>query len=216
MTPHPAPNPGSGELGPTEAASVGPDAPPGAVALALALSRGPGCGRSAVVLVDGPAGSGKTTLAGALEKEAAKTGVSAAVVHMDDLYAGWSGLREGGSALTALLSELAAGGAASYRRYDWVADDYAESVAVPSVEVLIVEGVGCARSEHLHLATVLVWVEEPDAAERLRRGLERDGEAARAHWERWMDEEIALFGEVGTRERADIRVDGVGRLVKAA
>lgn len=188
---------------------------PVAAALAVVRRRGPRCGRTAVVLVDGPAGSGKTTLAAVLGEATRRTGVSCAVVHMDDLYAGWGGLREGGATLTALLRDLGAGRPPSYRRYDWLADAYAELVPVPAVDVLIVEGVGSARSEHLHLVSVLVWVEEPDTAERLRRGLARDGDQARGHWERWMREESELFAEVGTRGRADVRVDGVGRLVEA-
>ena len=190
----------------------GDESPAGRV-LDIVSRRPARCGRTAVVLVDGPAGSGKTTLAGALEEAARRSGVSTAVVHMDDLYAGWTGLHEGGAALTAVLNELAAGSPASYRRYDWLADAYAEQVAVPPVDVLIAEGVGSARTEHLALASAMVWVEEPDASERMRRGLARDGEAARPHWERWMAQEQELFAQVGTRERADVRVDGVGRLV---
>ena len=91
-------------------------------------------------------------------------------------------------------------------------DRYAETVPVPPVDLLVVEGVGSARTEHLDLASVLVWVEEPDAEERLRRGLARDGEAAEPHWRRWMAEEASLFAEVGTRRRADVLVDGVGGL----
>lgn len=183
--------------------------------LTLLASRGPHCGRTAVVLVDGPAGSGKTTLAGAIREATVRTGVSCAVVHMDDLYAGWSGLRAGGAALTALLADLAAAESASYRCYDWAADRYGDDVQIAAVDVLVVEGVGSARSEHLELASVLVWVEEPDRQERLRRGLARDGADAELHWLAWMREEAALFGEVGTRSRADVRVDGVGRLVAA-
>lgn len=187
---------------------------PARLALALAMRRPPRCGSVRVVLVDGPAGSGKTTLAASLADATRRTGASCAVVHMDDLYAGWSGLREGGSALTRLLRELAAGEPASYRRYDWLAEAYAEEVRVPPVHVLVVEGVGSARTEHLELVSVLVWVEEPDPAERMRRGLARDGEEARPHWERWMRQEQQLFDEVGTRDRADVRVDGAGRLVE--
>ena len=56
--------------------------------VALALARPPTLGDGRLVCVDGPAGSGKTTLAAGI---AARTG--APVLHMDDLYPGWSGLR---------------------------------------------------------------------------------------------------------------------------
>lgn len=189
---------------------MGEDTGAAGVALRLATSRGARCGTVTVVLIDGPAGSGKTTLAAALLEATERTGARCAVVHMDDLYAGWSGLREGGAVVTELLTDLASGDRAGYRRFDWGSDRYAETVLVPPVDVLVVEGVGSARTEHLHLASVLVWVEEPDAEERLRRGLARDGEAAEAHWRRWMAEEATLFAEVGTRRLADVLVDGVG------
>lgn len=181
--------------------------------LRLVHERGPRCGAVSVVLVDGPAGSGKTTLAGVIERAAVAHEVRAAVVHMDDLYAGWEGLRDGGAALTATLRAAAEGEPVRYRRFDWTADRYAETVTVPTSELLVVEGVGSARSEHLELVTALVWVEEPDIGERLRRGLARDGERAAPQWHRWMAQEQALFAEVGTRERADVRVDGRGRLL---
>jgi uridine kinase len=184
-------------------------------ALDLAARRKPRCGAVTVVVVDGPAGSGKTTLAAAIAKAAHEREVSCAVVHMDDLYAGWEGLREGGAAVTALLKDLAAGRPAGYRRFDWSAGRYAETVRVRPTEVLVVEGVGSARTEHLDLVSVLVWVEEPDATERLRRGLARDGVAAEPHWRRWMSDEADLFTEVGTRARADLVVDGRGVLIGA-
>lgn len=181
--------------------------------LRLVQERGPRCGRTSVVLVDGPAGSGKTTLAGGIEEAARVHDVRAAVVHMDDLYAGWEGLREGGAALTEMLRAVGVGEPARYRRFDWVADRYAETVTVPEADVLVVEGVGSARSEHLDLVTVLVWVEEPDLDERLRRGLARDGEQAAPQWHRWMAQEQDLFAEVRTHEHADVLVDGRGRLL---
>src|SRR5690606_26299343 len=99
--------------------AAAPETEPARAVLERAMSRGPRCGDVTVVLVDGPAGSGKTTLAGRLEEAAETHEVGCAVVHMDDLYAGWEGLRAGGEALTTLLHALAAGEPASYRRYDW-------------------------------------------------------------------------------------------------
>jgi uridine kinase len=177
-----------------------------------ALSAGPRCGDVIVVLIDGPAGSGKTTAAGLVREAARARGSSCVVIQMDDLYEGWGGLAQGGDAVTAVLRALEAGRPASYRRYNWVAERYAETVEVPPVDLLVVEGVGSARTEHLDLVSTLVWVEEPDPRERLRRGLARDGAQLEGHWRRWMAEEAELFAGVGTRERADIRIDGLGRV----
>ncbi len=72
---------------------------------------------------------------------------------------------------------------------------------------VVVEGVTCTRREIADRLAVRVWVEAP-ADERLRRGLARDGESHRHLWERWMREEDAFFARDGTRERADVVVDG--------
>lgn len=181
--------------------------------LDLAASRGPRCGSTTVVLIDGPAGSGKTTLAGSVDHEATAAGVRTAVVHMDDLYEGWQGLHAGAAAATQMLSDRAAGASGRYRRYDWHADRYAEWVPLPPCELLVLEGVGSVRTEHLDLASVLVWVEEASEVERLRRGLARDGDQAHEHWREWMQAEQQVFDQVGTRARADLRVDGDGRLL---
>lgn len=171
---------------------------------------GPRAGSVSVVAIDGPAGSGKTTLASRLRSAYA----ASAVVHMDDLYPGWDGLREGGAAVTAMLTAVSAGEPARYRRYDWEAGAYAETVAVSPAEVLLVEGVGSVRLEHAHLLSAVVWVEELDRAERLCRGLARDGDGAEGFWLTWMRQEQELFEEVGTRARADLLLDGQGVLVR--
>ncbi|MEZ5202197.1 MAG: hypothetical protein R2742_13215 [Micropruina glycogenica] len=41
---------------------------------------------------------------------------------------------------------------------------------------------------------------------RMARGLERDGEAFRPHWQRWAAQERELFGADHTRDRADLIV----------
>ena len=155
--------------------------------------------------VDGPGGSGKTTLAAAI----ASLCPGAHVVHMDDLYDGWSGLHDVAGQLDTLLGPLTRDEAGSYRRYDWHAHGFAETVVVPPGPLLVLEGVASAVRSHAHLATVTVWVSAP-ADLRLRRGLERDGAALRARWEAWMREEDALFAREQVEQRADLLVDGSG------
>ena len=61
------------------------------------------------------------------------------------------------------------------------------------------------------LVVLRVWVEAPPQV-RLARGLARDGEAERPHWERWMRDEAEHFARERTAERADVRLDGFGRM----
>lgn len=53
----------------------------------------------------------------------------------------------------------------------------------------------------------LVWVEAPSAL-RLARGIERDGDSRRPERERWRTKDDALFTREGTRDAADLIVDG--------
>jgi uridine kinase len=145
------------------------------------------------ILVDGPAGSGKTTLAASLQ---------APVVHLDDLYDGWTGLDAGVAQAQRLVDELASGRPSGYRRYDWHRGEYAEWVDVLPAKVLVVEGCGAGS---IRADGLLVWVEaDPDV--RLRRGLTRDGEAMRDHLIAWREAEAAVFARDRTRARAELVV----------
>ncbi len=164
----------------------------------------PRLGTVRLVLVDGPAGSGKTTAAARLADA-----LGAPVVHMDDLYAGWSGL--GGDVWDRLrrqvLEPLAAGRPGRYQRYDWDDGRFAEWHDVPLPETLVVEGVGSAARAVDPWATLRVWVEVgPELA--LERGIARDGEPMRDEWLRWSALERVHFLTDGTAGRADVLVDG--------
>jgi uridine kinase len=152
-----------------------------------------------LLCIDGPAGSGKTTLAA----QVAGLAPDARVVHMDDLFEGWGGLTTVDSQLEGLLRPLATGRPGSYRRFDWHADRYAGTVTVEPAPLLVLEGVGSGSLVVADLATVLVWI---DAAyeTRMRRGIERDGDTFAPHWETWAAAEQEHFARNRTRERADL------------
>ncbi|AEE45801.1 uridine kinase family protein [Cellulomonas fimi] len=176
-----------------------------------ALAAAPRLGPVRVVCVDGPAGSGKTTAAGALAAAAADRGVETRVLHLDDLYEGWSGLE--GSLWPRLaaqvLEPLRRGRPGRFQRYDWPTSRFADWVDVPVPALLVLEGCGSARRDADRVAVLRVWVEAP-ADLRLERGLARDGEAAHDHWVAWMRDEAAHFARERTRERADVRLDAFG------
>jgi len=173
--------------------------------LDLASSRAPTLGAGRLICVDGPAGSGKTTLGRAL---AEATG--AQLIHGDDLMEGWRGLDAVGRQLSALVADLAEGRPGSYEHFDWEHHRYDRTVAVPPAPWLVVEGVGSGAAAIAAYTTVLVWVEVDDEL-RLARGLERDGAEMQEHWRTFMGDERALFARDRSRERADIVVDGTGR-----
>jgi cytidylate kinase len=189
----------------TASPSDPPDSPDAAgVVLELASSRSPTLGAARLLCVEGPAGSGKTTLGRELAR---RTG--AQLIQGDDLMSGWRGLDSVGRQLTAVVEALAAGRPASYEHFDWAADRYDRSVEVPAAPWLVVEGVGSGAASLAAYTTVLVWVEVDDDL-RLARGLERDGAAMEQHWRRFMLDERELFDRDRSRERADVLVDGTG------
>lgn len=164
-----------------------------------------------LVCVDGPAGSGKTTLAAALAPH-----LGAQVLHMDDLYEGWTGLDRGPERLREwVLEPLAQGMPGRYRRYDWGLGRYVERHSVPLGDFLVVEGVGSASLLSAPFAPFVVWVEAPEAV-RLARGVERDGVALEGEWRRWMVAEAEHHRVHRTRERADVVLDGEGNIVDSA
>jgi uridine kinase len=164
-------------------------------------------GSTRLVCIDGPAGSGKTTLAEDLRAHLA----DAAVVHMDDVYRGWDTdfdevhqrLRE------QLVEPLLAGRTARYQRYDWYAGRFDVWVSVPPPAVLLLEGVASGHTSLDPVTSMLVWV-EVERSERVRRGLERDGAGVLPRWLAWMAHEEVEHQRQRTRERADLRLGGDG------
>jgi uridine kinase len=168
---------------------------------ARVLAAPPTLGTGRLVCVDGPAGSGKTTLAAAL----ADVVPEAHVVHCDELLQGWRGLPGLARTVEALVEPLSRGERGRWTRWDWLADGWAETHPVEPGGLLVLEGVGCWSPRISEVVGFLVWV-EAESSLRLRRGVARDGEEMRPQWEQWRLDEEALFARLGTRDRADLVV----------
>jgi len=165
----------------------------------------PRLGGTRLVCIDGPAGSGKTTVAGRL---ASALGTEAVVVHLEDLYAGWTITGAVARLRAGVLRPLAEGRPGAFHRYDWTAERFASgTTVVPATPVLIVEGCGSSPRALDPWAVVRVWIEAP-AGLRAARGLARDGSDQQPQWRRWQRTEAAEFAREDTRARADLRVDG--------
>ncbi len=139
--------------------------------------------------MDGGAAAGKSTLAGAL---AARLSGSA-VLSTDALLDGWAGQFSFWPRLRAdVLEPLAAGRPGSYRRYDWHAMRFAETVAVPAPRTLLVEGVSAIAACAGRLSVAIFLDVARDVRE--RRWAERDGPLA-PQWRDWLDNEDRFFRE---------------------
>jgi len=156
--------------------------------------RTPGLGRPVLVGIDGAGATGKSTIAGELARSC---GSGAVVVHGDDFYTGtqrtdreWATLFDVDRLEAEVLRPARAGAERiSYRRYDWSNSVIGDAVEVIVGDVLIVEGVYVTHPGVHGLYDLTAWV-ECSYEERLRRGVERDGESMRSTWtDLWMPEE---------------------------
>jgi len=174
---------------------------------ATALAAQARCGRTRIVLIDGPAGSGKTTLGDRLG-----AALGAQVLHADDMYEGWTGLPTLWNILgTRILEPLSRAEHAGFERWDWHASARAERIDVPAADALVIEGVGVAQRAARAYASLVIYVDAP-WPERLARGVARDGEAMRTDWERWQVTEQPYLGGEGTFRAADAVIDGAKRV----
>ena len=160
-----------------------------------------------LITIDGPAGSGKTTLAEMIHENLAKGGESVATIHMDDLYAGWD------LALSPQLTQTLEQILKSYfeRRqiqipqYDWLEERFSSPLTIDSPDVLILEGVGSGQKITRDSADIKLWIEAPREIA-FARVLERDGENICPQMQQWQVRESAHFLEEGTKSAADYQV----------
>ena len=152
-----------------------------------------------IILIDGPAGSGKTTLSNKLSAE-----LNCQVVHLDDHYNGWDealgfGLTE---TLLLIVKNFVNGRATIVPTYNWHLAKFEGSKEISAAETLIIEGVGSGQSQIRPFATKLYWIEaEPEIG--LARVLERDGAEYEERIKCWQIREANHFQVERTREFAD-------------
>jgi uridine kinase len=175
--------------------------------LAAVEAQPAGLGATWLVCVDGPAGSGKTTLAREIHEAVSDRGRNAATLHMDDLYEGWTGLTAAiePRLLAQVLIPLSERRPARWQRYDWLEGRFAAWTDLDPPDVLVLEGCGSGSLAYAPWTSLLVWVEASPAV-RLERGVERDGPLLLDHWLAWMELEEAYFATNRTRDRADLRL----------
>lgn len=172
----------AGETSTTDAVGAR-DGQPAASAIAAVLGAARGI-RSPIVLIDGPSGAGKSTLADAVL--ARWHGPRPALVRLDDVYPGWTGLERAGIDLgRTLVPPTRRGAVGSWRRWDWPAGRPGRLERVrPGRNGLIIEGCGAFTAGEGVVDAVRVWVDAPDAT-RKRRALHRDGGAYDPFWDLW-------------------------------
>ena len=158
--------------------------------------------------IDGPAGSGKTTLARRIENSFPNQSVE--VIHMDDLYNGWEDALSPQLTKTLvnqILIPISEGKPFGYRKYDWLNKKFGELQSIKAPDLLILEGVGSGQKAARKFLDHLIWIDiEMEVG--LQRVLGRDGDYLETEMRVWQLRESEHFRIDNTRDCATIRVDG--------
>ncbi len=147
------------------------------------------------ILIDGRSGAGKTTLSMLLGER-----LDAEVIHLEDIYPGWSGLRQASRHVT---ENLLSAPRPRWQRWDWVADAPAEWHDVSPDRTWIIEGCGSLSVSNRALADMGIWIDADDAV-RKHRALARSGETYEPFWQMWADQEQEFIESEHPRGLADV------------
>ena len=168
-----------------------------------------------IVLIDGRAASGKSSLAAALKNQLFKELEQAPrLIHMDDLYPGWEGLIAGSHYLNQqILQPLKLGKTSSWQLWDWEKAQRGRSDEpgngwreFAGGTPLIVEGCGSLSRVSAELADYRVWIETEQQV-RHQRWLDRDGEKFNEFWHIWAAQEDEFYQQEKSMQLADLVIE---------
>ena len=164
------------------------------------------CGQTKIIVIDGPAGSGKTTLAkslsGLLE--------NCPIIHMDEIYDGWENAlspKTSQDLVEWVINPLLESKSIEFVKYDWYLEKRIEKVVINLPKVLIIEGVGSSSFEISKYASLKLWI-EVNKETGINRVLTRDGQQIQEQMKKWQSQESKFFIENNSKENSDIWIDG--------
>ena len=121
-----------------------------------------------LILVDGVAGSGKTTLAEKLVDL-----LNANLVHSDDVSWCADPIHWDGEMLAGIVNPWLNGENVAYKPSGWIKENRPGSIEVDPNRALIIEGMGASRKTLREIATYSIWVDTEPAIAR-ERVVQRD------------------------------------------
>ena len=164
------------------------------------------CGQRKIIVIDGPAGSGKTTLAkslsGLLE--------NCPIIHMDEIYEGWENAlspKTSQDLVEWIINPLLENNSIEYIKYDWNLGQRIEKVVINNSKIIIIEGVGSSSFEISKHASLKLWI-EVNKETGINRVLTRDGLQIQEQMKTWQSQESKFFIENNSKENSDIWIDG--------
>lgn len=150
-----------------------------------------------ILALDGRSGTGKTHLSLQLAAWVRDGGLhgelySVDVLHLDELYPGWTGLAAGLETYTQqVLPALVRDGSATWTPWNWHTSRHDAPRALGPADIIIIEGVGAGHpAARPFLAGTLTLTLE--TATRKERALARDGATYAPHWDTWAAQEDQL------------------------
>ena len=164
------------------------------------------CGASKLICIDGPAGSGKTTLAKNLQKQLENS----FIIHMDEIYEGWkNSLNERlvSNINNWIISPMQNNEPIQYKKFDWHLNLRNEQVVIKDYKFIILEGVGAVSFGIRDKSALNIWIEGRQEI-LLKRVLERDGVQIKEEMLTWQIKEQEYFTKHDTKNHCDIWIDG--------
>ncbi|CAB4634550.1 unannotated protein [freshwater metagenome] len=156
-----------------------------------------------IVLIDGRAGSGKSTFAEKLQQQLFVDGESAPrVIHMDAIFEGWDGLSLGADYLVRfILNPLARQETASWQDWSWVRNERSTWREFSGGTPLIVEGCGALTERSKAHADISIWLE---ASEEIRRERWLLRERHLDKFDFWAAQELDFYAREKSKTLADL------------
>ena len=156
-----------------------------------------------IILIDGRAGSGKSTFAEALQQQLFRDGESAPrVIHMDNIFEGWDGLALGSDYMVRfILQPLARRETASWQDWSWVKNQRSSWREFSGGTPLIVEGCGSLTERSKEHADISIWLE---ASEEVRRERWIQRERHLEKFDFWAAQELDFYAREKSQSLADL------------
>ncbi len=156
-----------------------------------------------IILIDGRAGSGKSTFAEKLQQQLFRDGESAPrVIHMDAIFEGWDGLSLGSDYLVRfILNPLARGETSSWQDWSWVRNERSTWREFSGGTPLIVEGCGSLTERSKAHADISIWLEASEETRR-ERWLVRERHLDKFDF--WAAQELDFYAREKSQSLADL------------
>ena len=156
-----------------------------------------------IILIDGRAGSGKSTFAEKLQQQLFRDGESAPrVIHMDNIFEGWDGLALGSDYMVRFILEpLARQETASWQDWSWVKNQRSSWREFSGGTPLIVEGCGSLTERSKEHADISIWLEASEETRR-ERWIQRERHLEKFDF--WAAQELDFYAREKSQSLADL------------